>query len=87
MEIFYDSEGSYTDACVDPLVTNLTSDVDDKNGDNNGVPCNDGGQSWAASSALVTTGDNNSTQYFCVDHTGFAGVRTTELTGTICPAS
>ena len=75
-ELAYDADNNYDGICDDTtgILDPLIDDVFSKNGEV-AVGCNDGGQQWAASSVLTT--DNS--KYFCVDHTGFAGVVDTAL--------
>lgn len=93
-EIAYDGQGDYDGICdttsTPPgILASLINDVDNKNNGtlDGDVVCNDVGQQWAASTPLTTTVGEN----FCVDYTGFAGVRTTALaddgTTTNCPSS
>ena len=83
-EIFYNANAyTYTNMCADGKVTPLTDSVDTTNGGiANDAYCNSNASEWAAFSAMVS----NSSEYWCVDSTGFAGKKTTAPSATTLTA-
>ncbi|TSC72135.1 MAG: prepilin-type N-terminal cleavage/methylation domain-containing protein [Parcubacteria group bacterium Gr01-1014_70] len=91
-EIFYDTAGDYQvasgdNACGSSTHTALDLDVLEAAATTQGatdVECNANDTAWAADATLLGAGAGN----FCVDSTGFAGGRTTDLaTATVCPST
>ncbi len=69
-ELYYDAENSYKDVCKNENASTMVMSLASKNVD---FVCNDSVDAWAATANL------SDTSIWCVDSTGYRGLRTGEL--------